>query len=292
MKKIAIQGVQGANHEIAARAYFGDEPVEVMPCLTFQELFSRLKEQWDWYGIVAIENTLVGSILPNYTLLKDSGLQIIGEYKLRIRHNLMALHGETIEQMREVHSHPMAIMQCEAFFKDHPHIRLVESDDTALSAKWIAENQLKGIGAIASPLAAELYGLQTLSEGIETNKKNFTRFLILAQPSVQDLIREADRIDKASLVFSLPHEEGSLSKVLTILAFYQVNLTKIQSNPVVGHEWEYLFYIDLTFNNYNRYQQSLDAIRPLCKKLKILGEYPAGNPSEQLLKKNQTNHSF
>jgi len=275
--KVAIQGIPGANHEIAARAWFTNKDVEPVACHTFQEVFDAMHKDPDTLGIMAIENTLVGSLLPNYTMLRESGYFIHGEHKLRIKHHLMALPGQTINDLREVHSHPMALAQCEAFFKDYPHIKLIESEDTAYSAKVIEDGQLEGIGAIASSLAAELYHLDIIESGIETNKHNYTRFLIIGQ---EDHIEKAElikqkRINKSSLVFSLPHEEGSLSKVLTILAFYNINLTKIQSLPVVGVEWEYLFYIDVNYNDYDRYLQSLDAIRPLCKKLRILGEYEA-----------------
>jgi prephenate dehydratase len=189
----------------------------------------------------------------------------------------MALPGQTIDDIKEVHSHPMALAQCEAFFKDHPHIKLIESEDTALSAKNIDEQKLEGIAAIGPSLAANLYNLEFIEKGIETNKHNYTRFLIIGQEDQRekDQLLEQDRINKSSMVFSLPHEEGSLSKVLTILAFYKINLTKIQSLPIVGVEWEYLFYIDVMYNDYERYLQSLDAIRPLCSKLRILGEYEA-----------------
>ncbi len=280
-KRIAIQGWPGANHEIAAKAYFEENNIEVVPCLTFPDLFETLKNDRDCYGIIAIENTLVGSLLPNYTMLKDSDLVIIGEYKLRIKHQFLALPGQSIEDIKEVYSHPMAIAQCEAFFKDYPHIKLIESEDTALSAKRIADEQLKGIGSIASELAAEMYHLETLARNIETNKKNYTRFLIISDraKTENDELLEQNKINKSSLVFSLPHEEGSLSKILTILAFYNINLTKIQSLPIVGQEWEYLFYVDLTFTDYKRYLQSLDAIRPLTRKLKSLGEYETGKQS-------------
>lgn len=285
IKRVAIQGVAGANHEIAAREFFKDSEVEVVPCITFQELFDRVRQDRSLYGIVAIENTLVGSIQSNYTLLKDSGLEVIGEYKLRIKHNLMVLPGVKMEDLTEVHSHPMALGQCEAFFRNYPHIRLIESDDTALSAKEVADKQLKHVGAIAPELSANLYGLEILHKGIETNKKNFTRFLVVSdrgRTEVDDLLAQ-NRINRSSIVFSLPqaHEVGALSKVLTILAFYGINLSKIQSNPVVGHEWEYLFYVDLSFNNYTRYIQALDAARPLCGKLVVLGEYENGRQSDE-----------
>nr|WP_321451188.1 prephenate dehydratase [uncultured Carboxylicivirga sp.] len=280
-KKIAIQGWPGANHEIAAKAYFEEDNLEMIPCLTFPDLFQTLKEDRSIYGIIAIENTLVGSILQNYTMLKDSDLVIIGEYKLRIKHQLMALPGQTIEDIREVHSHPMALAQCEEYFKDYPHIKLIASEDTALSAKLISEEKREGIAAIASELAADMYHLNIIASGIETNKRNYTRFLVITDRALTetDELLAQNRINKSSLVFSLPHDEGSLSKVLTVLSFYNINLTKIQSLPIVGQEWEYLFYIDLTFNDYKRYLQSLDAIRPLCKKLKILGEYEKGKQS-------------
>lgn len=280
-RRVAIQGGYGANHEIATRAFFEGEDIDIVPCHTFPELFATIKADPSIYGMVAIENTLVGSILANYTLLKDSGLVIIGEYKLRIQHQLMTLPGQTIDDLTEVRSHPMALAQCEEFFKAYPKIKLVEHEDTALSAKEISDNQERGVGSIAPYLAAELYGMEIIASGIETNKRNYTRFLVVSDHGkieVDELLNSG-RINKASLVFSLPHEEGSLSKVLTILAFYGINLSKIQSMPVVGNEWEYLFYVDVVFNNYTRYLQSLDAFRPLTKKLRILGEYENGRQS-------------
>ena len=289
-KKIAIQGGAGCNHEIAAREFFKDEEIEVIPCLTFQELFNTLHNDKTIYGIVAIENTLAGSLLPNYTMLRESNLKIIGEYKLRIKHHLMGLPGQTIDDIKEVQTHPMALAQTEEFFKNHKNIKLIATEDTALSAKHIAENKLKGVGGVASELAAKLYNLDIIKPDIETNKRNYTRFLIVtdhAKIEIDELL-EKDKINKASLVFSLPHEEGSLSKILTILAFYNINLTKIQSLPIVGHEWEYMFYIDVVFNNYTRYLQSLDAIRPLCRNLKIMGEYEQGEQTVEPESEKQT----
>ena len=285
LRRVAIQGVAGANHEIAAREFFDQYNVEVVPCMTFEELFDRVRQDPSLFGIVAIENTLVGTLQANYTLLKDSGLAVIGEYKLRIKHNLMVMPGVRIGDLREVHSHPMALAQCAAFFRNYPGIRLIEHADTALAAKEVAEQQWTHVGAIAPAIAADLYGLRIINKGIETNKKNFTRFLVVADRrrfAIDDLLRQ-NRINRASIVFTLPQakEVGSLSKVLTVLAFYGVNLSKIQSNPVVGHEWEYIFYIDLSFSNYTRYLQSLDAVRPLCATLTVLGEYEAGRQSHE-----------
>jgi prephenate dehydratase len=273
MKKVAIQGVSGSFHEIAARAYFEGEEIEIIPCETFKQVFNAIKKDSSVIGIIAIENTIAGSLLPNYTLLRESDNLIIGEYKLRIEHNLVALKGQKIEDLTEVHSHPIALMQCEDFFDAHKSLKAVESIDTALSAKDIVENNIAGRGAICSTLAAEIYGLDILAKGIETNKRNFTRFLIIANSWQAEELLKGKTVNKSSLVFTLPHEEGSLAKILSILSFYHINLTKIQSLPLIGREFEYQFYINLTFDDFHRYKQSLDAIRPLIKDFKILGEY-------------------
>ncbi len=272
-KRVTIQGIAGCYHEAAARAYFGEEEIETVACATFAEMFDRMALDRSLLGIIAIENTIAGSLLQNHELLRKSNLNIVGEYKLRISHVLAALPGDTLDDIREVNSHPMALMQCGEFLKTHPRMKLVEKDDTAGSAQEIAQHLLTGHAAICGRLAAQIYGLNILAEGIETNKRNFTRFLVVADPLYSDWLTAGKRINKASLVFSLPHTQGSLSKVLTILSFYDINLSKIQSMPIIGREWEYRFYIDLTFDNFTRYKQSLDAIRPLTKNFKILGEY-------------------
>ncbi len=273
-KTIAIQGIAGAYHEIAARKHFHDKGgIEILPCNHFKDVISVLKKDPSLLGIMAIENTIAGSLLQNHELIRESDLSIIGEEKLKISHTLSALPGETITDIKEIDSHPIALMQCGNFLDTLPHVTIVEKGDTASSAENIARNKLKGTAAICSKYAAELYGLNILAEGIETNKHNSTRFLLLANRWIADEIRHEQEIDKSSLVFTLPHSEGSLSKVLTILSFYNINLTKIQSLPIIGREWEYMFYIDLTFNNYMRYKQSLDAVLPLTKDFKILGEY-------------------
>ena len=273
MKKVTIQGVTGCFHEAAARNYFAGEEIETVPCQTFKELFNTMACESDYYGIVAIENTIAGSLLQNYELLRASELQIIGEYKLRISHVLAALKGQTIEDITEVNSHPIALAQCDNFLDAHPRLKIVEKDDTAGSAKEIAEKNLTGHAAICADIAAEYYGLNILERGIETNKRNFTRFLILANANKTENTANIPGINKASLVFSLPHAHGSLSKILTIFSFYDINLTKIESMPIIGCEWEYRFYVDVTFDNYVRYRQSLTAITPLTKSFRILGEY-------------------
>ena len=283
MKRIAIQGVGGAFHDIAARGYFDNEEVETVPCHTFKDVFKAIDKDDNLLGIIAIENTIAGSLLQNHNLLRESGCLIIGEYKLRISHQLAVLPGQKLEDINEVCSHPIALMQCEDFLDAHKNLRAVETDDTALSAKEIAENNITGRAAICSRLAAELYGLEILAEGIETNKRNFTRFLIIAKPDLAYKMNRQMVLNKSTLVFTLPHEEGSLSKVLSVLSFYHMNLTKIQSLPIIGREWEYQFYINLTFDDYERYRQSLDAIRPLTNEFQIFGEYREGKTPEDPL---------
>lgn len=274
-KRVTIQGVAGCFHEAAAKKYFADESIDIIPCETFPILFDKLKYDASLLGIIAIENTIAGSLLQNHELLRQSNLSIVGEQHLYISHVLCALPGQTIDQLTEVNSHPMALMQCEQYLLRHPNLKMVETSDTAGSAQYIAENQVKGHAAVCGRYAAELYGLNILDEDIQTNKRNFTRFLIVADPLEAEELTKNKTIDKASLVFTLPHTHGSLSKILTIFSFYDINLTKIQSMPIIGREWEYRFYIDVTFDNYMRYKQSIDAVRPLLNEFKILGEYKA-----------------
>ena len=273
MKKIAIQGGFGAFHEMAAKQYFSDEEIEVIPRNTFKDLFYSLNNGSVELGISAIENSIAGSILPNYNHLRDSSMQIIGEIYLRIRQNLLAVGGQKIEDLEEVYSHPMAILQCQDFFDQYPNIKITESSDTALSARKIAKEHIKNVGTIASDVAAENFGLSVLAKGIETNKKNYTRFLILGDKAEAEKIQNPN---KSTIHFALAHEIGSLSKVLSILSFYDINLTKIQSMPIIGRNWEYQFYVDLIINNYTRYQQALTAIGPFTSDLGILGEYIEG----------------
>jgi len=273
MKRVAIQGGAGAFHEIAAREYFKGEDLEIVPCNTFRDLFIEAKKDPRLVCVMAIENTIAGSLLPNHDLLKMNNLQIAGEHKLRISHSLAMLPGRTINDVKEVMSHPIALMQCEEFLDTLPGVKIVEHEDTALAAKDVQENKLENSAAICSNLAAEIYGLEVIAERIETNPRNFTRFLILAQGPTLEEIQKDNNINKSSLVFVLPHNEGSLSQVLSVLSFYDINLTRIQSLPIIGREWEYQFYIDLTFSDFQRYRQSIDAIMPLISGLKVLGEY-------------------
>ena len=273
MKRITIQGQPGCFHETAARCSFPGEQVEILPCDSFDQQFARMAADPTLLGIAAIENTIAGSLLPNHELLQQSRARIIGEQKLRISHVLAALPGQTPDDIAEVRSHPIALMQCGDYLKAHPAMKVVERDDTAGSAREIAEQRLRGTAAICGAGAAELYGLEILERGIETNKHNFTRFLLLADRSCAAGFTDPARTNKASLVFSLPHTQGSLSKVLTLLSFYEINLSKIQSLPIIGREWEYRFYVDVTFDDAVRYRQAIDAARPLTSDFRILGEY-------------------
>jgi len=281
MKKVAIQGTLGSYHDIAAHKYFEEEEIELICCASFEEVFDAVKKESQTIGMLAIENTIAGSLLHNNELLRQSGTQIVGEYKLRISHSFVCLPDENWDDITEVNSHPIALMQCREFLGRHPRIKVVEGEDTALSAEIIKKENLKGHAAICSKAAAERYGMKVLQEGIETNKHNFTRFLVVADPwQADELNRHRNKeVNKASLVFTLPHTEGSLSQVLSIMSFYRINLTKIQSLPIIGREWEYQFYVDVVFDNVLRYKQSIAAITPLTKQLKILGEYEDGKSS-------------
>jgi prephenate dehydratase len=274
IKRIAIQGGYGAFHEIAAYGYFENEEIEIVPRNTFKDLFKALKQGKVDYGITAIENSIAGSILPNYTLLLESNLQIVGEIYLRVKQNLVALPGQTIKDIKEVYSHPMAILQCQKFFDDHPDIKLIDSIDTALSARDIAQNKTNHAAAISSRSAAEKYKLAIIAEGIETHKKNYTRFLILKGKNGDQ--QDVKTINKASLTFALAHKIGGLSKVLSILSYYDINLAKVQSMPIIGKDWEYQFFIDVEIESYRHYYQAIEAIRPFTSGLQILGEYAKG----------------
>ena len=273
MKQIAIQGIRGSFHDIAAHQYFSNDEVELICCDTFEQIFQEMRDDYSRLGLMAIENTIAGSLLHNYALLRESGMTIVGEHKLHIEHSIMCLPEDDWDTLTEVNSHPVALMQCRAFLDKHPNMKVVEVGDTAGAAEEISCKHLRGHAAICHAGAAPLYGLKVLEQGIEDNKHNFTRFLMMSDPWSADKLRDLHHTTKSSIVFALPHEEGSLSQVLSIFSFYKINLTKIQSLPIIGREWEYLFYVDVSYDDYVRYRQSIDAVRPLIRELKILGEY-------------------
>jgi len=272
--KVAIQGQEGCYHEKAAREYFQDREIEIVPCKNFETEFEALAADSHLLGIMAIENTIAGNLLGNHELLRKSQMQVIGEHRLHISHVLCAIPGQKLEDIVEVNSHPIAIMQCRVFLDSVlPNAKVVEMADTAGSAKIIKENNMMGHAAICSEFAANLYGMEVLARAIETNKRNFTRFLILQDKYADIASPDRMKINKSSIEFCVRHQQGSLTKVLSILSFYDMNLTKIQSMPIIGREWEYRFFVDLTFSDYLQYRKSLDAIMPFTTDFMILGEY-------------------
>lgn len=281
--KIAIQGFEASFHEITAIQFFGKE-METVECATFPKLFDVMEKNEADFAVCAIENSLAGSILPNYAYLRNSNLKIIGEVYLRIEMNLMALPNQAIEQIEEIHSHPMALLQCQGFFENHPQIQLVESNDTALSAKEIKQNHIKHRAAVASKRAAELFDLEIIASDIHDNKRNFTRFLILESrnssadrhPELVSASISTSTVNKSSISFRAYHTAGSLAKVLTVIGNHNINLTKIQSLPVIGEEWQYYMYADLEFDDVDSYRKMLSDIEPITKELKVLGEYQQG----------------
>ena len=265
--KIAIQGVNGAFHEIAARQYFGSD-IETVNCDQFRDLFRAVEDCTADYGIVAIENTIAGSILENYLLLKRSKLKVIGELNLHITQNLMALPGTRIEDITEVYSHPIAIQQSKDFFDNYPNIKMINWSDTASAAQKVAEEKLTHTAAIASEYAAELYGLQILAAQIQTHKKNYTRFLAISRTAV-----DSPENDKASICFELTHQPGSLVDVLAEFKNNNINLTKIQSLPILGSPFQYAFYVDLQWSDRSNFDRATSRVLNLVSNLSVLGEY-------------------
>lgn len=268
-KNIAIQGVRGAFHQEAAANYFGGD-IEINECITFQQLIDSVENGNSHFGVMAIENSLVGSILPNYALIRESNLQVVGEIYLKIVQNLIAFNGETVDSIVEVRSHPVALAQCNSFFRNHPSIKLTESEDTALSVKQIAELKLKGVAAVASREAAIEYGLDVIASSIESNKENYTRFLILQHKAIASTPNGAN---KASITFTAIHQPGSLLHILKPFADFGINMTMLQSLPIVGKKWEYVFHADLVFNSLLEFYQALELARQSTSTLKILGIY-------------------
>jgi prephenate dehydratase len=271
--RVSIQGYEGSFHQVAARQFFGED-VEVITCATFREVVRvALDRQESDGGIMAIENSIAGSILPNYNLLQKSELRVIGEIYLQIGQQLLVNPGVRLEDIREVHSHPMALLQCIDFLEKHPNWKLVETEDTALSAKHLHQHRSKHAAAIASELAAKLFGLEILAPDIQTMKNNYTRFLILQRA---DVALEVAGPDKASVNFHTDHSRGSLARVLTKISDGGINLSKLQSMPIPGSDWEYSFHADMEFDDVDVFQRVVDEIRPLTAELKILGTYKKG----------------
>ncbi|WP_200974229.1 prephenate dehydratase [Echinicola sp. 20G] len=268
-QRVAIQGIKGSYHYQVALNKFGSE-INVVECLSFSELVRKIINEEADIGVLALENSIAGAILPNYDLMDRNNLSIIGEFYLPIAHQLMALKGQSIEDIKEVRSHPMALLQCKAFFEHYPHIKLIEDLDTAAVAKTISDKKLKGVGAIAGKSAAEFYQLDILASDIQTIKNNFTRFCIVQK---ENKAREKDSFDKASIKLIIKNEPGSLAKVLTTMSEHNLDLSKIQSLPVIDEPWNYAFFIDMIFNNVNDYHETIEILTNRGHKIKVLGEY-------------------
>ena len=266
---IAIQGIEGSNHHQVAIDCYGTGQ-EMLPCLSFPALVHSLLEKRADHGVMAIENSIAGSIIPNYALLYEHELHIVGEHYLNIHHHLMALKGQELKDISAVHSHPMALLQCQKYFEAHPYIQLVEDVDTAETAQRIQQNKLKGIAAIAPKVAADLYQLGVLAADIQTIKNNATRFILVKTQPQELPIAE---INKASLRFVLDHKRGSLAAVLNVMSDCNLNLTKIQSLPVIDLPWKYAFFVDITFEVYEDYTKAMAILEIMAAEFRILGAY-------------------
>ncbi len=266
--RVAIQGIKGSFHHIVAEEYFGKN-IELVECMSFGEMPIRLKNREADVLIMAIENSIAGAILPNYALIDSYDLTISGEYYLPVQHHLLTIEGQSIEDIKEVYSHPMALLQCHQFFKQYPHIKLIEDKDTAFAAKRIVEKGETGVGVIASAQASKIYNLPILFSDIQTIKNNYTRFFVLTNSKDKTSVSA----NKASIKFQVGHQAGSLAEVLMIFAEHQLNLSKIQSMPVIETPWKYAFFADFTFDSYADYYDVINKIKPKVEQLQILGEY-------------------
>ena len=271
-KKIAIQGFEGSFHQAAAREFFGND-VEVICCSTFRDVVKIADDTGrSDGGLMAIENSIAGSILPNYNLLQKSNLRIAGEIYLQVNQNLMVNPGVSLEEIREVHSHPMALLQCTDFLEKY-NWKLIETEDTALSAQLVHQHKSKHVAAIAGELAAELFNLNIIAPNIHTQKNNYTRFWVLENA---DRIKEIDDANKASLIFQTDHSKGSLAKVLTKISECDVNLSKLQSMPIPGSDWKYSFHADCEFTSLQQLKNVLENIKPFTDNIQVYGVYKNG----------------
>ncbi len=275
IQKVAIQGIKGSFHHQVALEYYHQE-IDVDECMSFEELVDSLLSGKSNQAVMAIENSIAGSIIPNYALIDKNNLHVIGEYYMDIHQNFMALKGQKVEDILEVHSHPMALLQCMEFLKKLPNIKVVEDKDTAETARRIHQNQLKGIAAIASKTASNMYDLEILAPEIQTINNNMTRFVILNK---ENSFVPKQEINKASLKFELDHKRGSLAAVLNVMSDCKLSLTKIQSLPKIETPWKYSFFVDVTFDDYDDYSKAKSLLEIMAEYFKVLGEYKNTKPS-------------
>jgi len=268
-KLIGIQGIQGSFHHLVAQQYFGEQ-VNVLEAMSFHEMVNSLVSGGSQEAVMAIENSIAGSILPNYALIDENELQIIGEHYIPINMNLMALPGQKITDIKKVFSHPMALLQCKEFFKNYPHIKLIEDTDTAEVARRISEKGSMGIAAVASEAAANIFGLEILASSIHTKKSNATRFLIISKIKKEP---NGEVLNKASLKFELESTRGSLVSVLNIFRDFNLDMTKIQSMPIIEMPWKYSFFVDVVFEDHSEFLKAMEIITVMTDHLKILGTY-------------------
>lgn len=276
-EKIAIQGYPGSFHDEVCRLYHGNN-VEAVPADSFNILGNMLSSGKVDRAIMAIENSIAGTILQNYRILREAGFWITGEKYLRIKHNLLSIEGATIEGIKEVHSHPMALNQCLKYLDQYPHIKLIETEDTALSAMKVQESKRKDLASISSMKAAELYGLNVLSEGIETNKTNYTRFFVLSKE--RQTLNE--QVDKASIYIRIPDVKGQLLKVLQVIDDHDLNMSKLQSFPVLGKMREYFFHLDIEFDHIDKYTNLRSDLVNFTHEFTELGIYKRDNSIQQI----------
>ena len=274
MSRVAIQGIKGSFHDLVVQRYFQQTSITLKECLSFDDVFLALEREEVDLAVVAIENTLAGSILPNYTHIQNNSVFIKGEIYLNIQMNLLALPTQEMSDLKYVASHPMALLQCKQFLSDYPYLELVEISDTAEGARKVRDKELIDTGIIASVRAAELYDLNVLHRGIETHKENYTRFLILSNER-----GEVHDSNKASICFELKHEVGSLVDILMIIKCHELNMTKIQSVPVVGRPYNYHFHVDLCWKNYEYFENAMSIVQRNVHDLQILGIYKQGDKS-------------
>ncbi len=272
-EKIAIQGIKGSFHHTVVNSCFKNTSFSLLECYSFDELIQRVLIGEATKGVLAIENSIAGSIMPNYQLIDNDNLEITGEYFCEINHNLITFPGQSISEIKEVHSHPMALQQCKVFFEKYPHIKLIEANDTARVVKVLAKEKQKNVGAIAGKEAAAIYNMEILFENIQTIKNNITRFLIIqkkGQPA------PSQSYNKASLKFLVDHKRGSLAAVLNVISDCKINMTKIQSVPVIATPGKYAFFLDIVFDSLSDFEKCKSILRIMTEEFRILGTYPKG----------------
>ena len=274
--KVAIQGIKGSFHQQVANNYFGDE-IEIVECKTFKDVAKQLKKGLVDYGVMAIENSIAGALIPNYALIDENHFNVLGEYFLKISLNLMALPGQTIEEITEVHSHPIALLQCAKFLEKHKHIKVIESSDTAITAKKIFDQNIKGIAALAGPTAAQVFELDIIAPEVQSVESSITRFMILEKDK---LYSHSNEVNKASVKFELDDTPGSLATILNVMNNCKLNLTKIQSMPIVDKPFQYSFFVDVVFEKYKHFEKAKKVVEIMTTHFKVLGEYQAGEPQQ------------